>query len=82
MKNDAMIPAELRKIRSALGLTQSELAKSIGVSPSLMYSMEAGRRKVSKTIGLALRYRLVEARAHAITTLKEQEADTATEDKV
>lgn len=75
MKKDNTTPAELRKIRSALGLTQTELAKSIGVSPSLMYSMEAGRRQVSTTIGLALRYRLVEARAHALTALKEQEAD-------
>lgn len=76
MKNTNMLPVELKKIRSALGLTQADLARSIGVSPSSMYSMEAGRRQISKTVGLALRYRLVEARAHTIAAIREQEGDT------
>jgi len=52
---------ELQKARRALGLTQAAMGAAIGVSPSQVYSMEAGRRDIGLCVELALRYRLIEA---------------------
>jgi len=43
-----MQPAELRSARNAAGLTQEQLANSLGVSRELINRMEAGRAKITK----------------------------------
>ena len=56
-----MTGQQLKEARELLGLSQAELAESIGVSAGMMASMETGRRDIRLTVELAVRYRLIEA---------------------
>jgi transcriptional regulator with XRE-family HTH domain len=42
-----VVGRELREARSALGLTQAEVARRLGVSRSYMAAVEAGRRNLT-----------------------------------
>jgi len=55
-----MTGEEFQEARRKLGLGQAALGKRIGVSASQVYSMEAGRRTISLTVELAVKYRLIE----------------------
>jgi transcriptional regulator with XRE-family HTH domain len=42
-----IVGRELRETRRALGLTQAEVAERLGVSPSYISAVEAGRRNLT-----------------------------------
>ncbi len=42
-----VVGREIRKTRQALGLTQAEVAERLGVSPSYISAIEAGRRNLT-----------------------------------
>jgi transcriptional regulator with XRE-family HTH domain len=42
-----VVGREIRATRTALGLTQAEVAERLGVSPSYMSAVEAGRRNLT-----------------------------------
>lgn len=46
--------AQLKMIRSVLGLTQEELAKKLGVARQTISSIEKGTMKLSKPVFIAL----------------------------
>ena len=50
----SMAPAELRRIRQSLGLTQEELARALGVTPNTVARWEQGVHAVSPLARLAL----------------------------
>jgi transcriptional regulator with XRE-family HTH domain len=52
---DIMTGNEVRAIRSALGLTQAELAERIGISRTFVGLMERGQKLVSKRTAAAIR---------------------------
>jgi transcriptional regulator with XRE-family HTH domain len=53
--SESMTGEEARAIRLALGLTQGQLAESIGVSRTFIGLMERGHKVVSKRTAVALR---------------------------
>lgn len=57
-----MTPAELRRIRKALGLTQEQLAKQLGVGQNAVARWEIGARRISEPIARLLQRIRAEAR--------------------
>ena len=56
-----MTGTELREARDLLGLSRTKFADLIGISADQVYSLEVGRRDITLTVDLAVRYRLTEA---------------------
>lgn len=53
-----MKAAEIKRAREALGITQVELAATIGVTPAAVESWEQGRRKPSQDAAARLLHSL------------------------
>lgn len=49
-----MTAAEFKESRSLLGLTQSQVASALGVSPRCIKYYEAGGRRVSQPVAILL----------------------------
>jgi DNA-binding transcriptional regulator YiaG len=47
---------EIKKLRSCLGLTQTEFGVLLGVSENYIYLLESGRKCPGKTLKLLLNY--------------------------
>ena len=54
-----MTKEELKRARNALKLSQHAFGAAIGVSASMVHSMESGRREIGLTVDLAVRYCLL-----------------------
>jgi len=50
------LPQKLKKLRLAYNLSQKDVAKQLGISPSIVSSYETGERTPSTDILLALSY--------------------------
>jgi transcriptional regulator with XRE-family HTH domain len=63
-RNDALVGRRLKALREATGLTQSALARTVGVSPSTISEWESGEkhldvnvaRRMAKKHGFSLDY--------------------------
>lgn len=51
-----MTPAQFKALRKKLAMTQTELAKALGVTQVTIARWETGRRKIAKTVQLAVEH--------------------------
>lgn len=57
MAANLMTPAQLQRFRETrLKMTRAELAKALDVDPHHIYMLEAGKRRITKILELAVRY--------------------------
>lgn len=66
----AMTPAQLRRIRKVLRLTQAELAAQLGVERVTVTRWELGERRISEPIARLLQRIAAEARGKATAERK------------
>ena len=59
-----MTPEQFRKARETLGLTQTELAKELDVTPRAVYYWEIGQRPISRVLVLAMKWLTHENKRH------------------
>ncbi|TPN82806.1 helix-turn-helix domain-containing protein [Aquimarina algicola] len=63
-----MDKGQLKTIRKELGLTQTELAKLVGVSPRTIQGWEYGDQKIPKTVEDFLNRQLLDNKSNSDTT--------------
>ncbi len=51
-----MTGKDIRRIRRAMGLTQSQLAKRLGITSTSVARMERGEQKIMQVTTLAVKY--------------------------
>lgn len=51
-----MTPAQMKSVRSRLGMSQAQFAKALGVERNTVARWENGRRKISKLASAAIEH--------------------------
>lgn len=64
---DRAVGERIRRARMSRGISQTDLARTVSVSPSYLSLIEAGRRPISETLLQAISDRLDVSRGHLLT---------------
>lgn len=59
MEHDTMTPDALKRARTALNISQAELAHRLGLSRPSIARMESGRQAIRPVMALAMEYLLL-----------------------